>query len=421
LEEGDSLVEQEAGCSTVRIILTHNNYAVQGGAEVFYHEVGRVLRTQGHHVAYFSATNDAAETPWRDYFPSVVLYSEGGLFAKTIKFPHMVYNRKAKQKMARLIEDFKPDIIHAFAIYVQLTPSILDAAREAGVPVVMSCNDYKHICPNYKLYHHGKICEECKGGKFYRATANRCCHDSIAYSVASTVEAYAHNWMNIYNKNVHTFLFASEFMAHKTEAFWGKENFRWRMLRNPFGAHKHAASNEAGNYALYFGRLIEEKGVDVLLDAAALARDVPLVVVGDGPDMDKLKKQAASQGLTHVQFVGTKWGDDLDKILRGCRFVTVPSLWHENFPYVILQSFAMGKPVIGSNRGGIPELVAHGERGLVYEATDARALARFNSQLWNDKPATLRMGHAAKRYVDETFNDNNFYNNLMNIYREVLA
>lgn len=405
----------------MRIILCHNNYSVSGGAEVFYHEVGRVLSEQGHQVAYFSAMSEKVCSPWRDYFPPVVSYSQGGLPAKVINFPRMVYNGNAKQKMGRLIEDFKPDIIHAFAIYVQLTPAILDAAREAGVPVVMSCNDYKHICPNYKLYHHGKICEECNGGKFYRAIVNRCCHDSMAYSVASTVEAYVHNWMNIYRKNVHTFLFASEFMANKTETFWGKGNFRWRMLRNPFEAKQHSASIEVGNYALYFGRLIDEKGLNVLLDAAALARDVPLVVVGDGPDLDKLKQQAAAQSLTHVQFVGAKWGDELDQILRGCRFVVVPSLWHENFPYVILQSFAVGKPVIGSNRGGIPELVAHGERGLVYEATDAAALAEAMCLLMAHSDQTKQMGEAAKKYVNTEFNDERFYANLIKIYGGVLA
>lgn len=405
----------------MRILLAHNNFAVTGGAEVFYHEVGRVLSDQGHQVAYFSAMCDAVDTPWKDYFPLVASYSQGDLFSKAINFPRMVYNRSAKQEMERLIKDFKPDIIHAFATHVQLTPAILDAAREAGVPVVMSCNDYKLICPNYKLYHHGKICEECKGGKFYRAIVNRCCHDSLTYSIASTVEAYTHTWMNIYRKNVHTFLYASEFMAHKTEEFWGKETFKWRLLRNPFDARKHVVSKETGEYALYFGRLIDEKGVNILLDAAALVRDVQLVVVGDGPDLEKLKLQAVSQGLIQVQFVGAKWGDELNQILRGCRFVVVPSLWHENFPYVILQSFAMGKPVIGSNRGGIPELIAHGERGLVYEAKDAAALADAMHLLMADSDRAKQMGDAAKLYVDVEFTDQHFYANLMQIYNGVLA
>ncbi len=404
----------------MRIILCHNNYKVAGGAEVFYHEVGRVLAEQGHEVAYFSAANDAVDSKWRDYFPVVASYQTGGLINKVINFPRMVYNRDAKRAMAKLIADFKPDIVHAFAIYVQLTPSILDAAREAGVPVVMSCNDYKHICPNYKLYHHEKLCEECQGGKFYRPLINRCCHDSLSYSLASSIEAYAHDWMNIYRKNVHTFLFASEFMAQKTDAFWGKGSFKWRILRNPYDALKHSASLETGEYALYFGRIIDEKGVNVLLDASALARDVPLVIVGDGPDLDMLKRQADDQGLSHVKFLGAKWGAELDEILRKSRFVVVPSLWHENFPYVILQAFAMGRPVIGSNRGGITELVAHGERGLVYEANDANALAQAMQKLMIDDAMTQEMGGEAKRYADAEFNDLRFYANLMQIYDEVL-
>ncbi len=405
----------------MRILLTHNNFTPHGGAEVFFHEVGRVLVEQGHEVVHLCAHDENADSAWKGYFPQVASYAQGGWFGKVVNFPKLIYNSAAKQAMAKLISDFKPDIVHAFAIYVQLTPSILDAAREAGIPVVMSCNDYKHICPNYKLYHHGNVCEECKGGGFYRATVNRCCHDSLAFSVASSVEAYIHNYLDIYRKNVHTFLFASKFMARKTEEFWGKGSFRQDMLRNPYEAQTHQAPKELGDYALYFGRIIDEKGVNVLLDAAVMARDVPLVVVGDGPDLDRLKQQADAQGLTYVRFVGAKWGDELDKILRDCRFAVIPSLWYENFPYVVLQAFAMGKPVIGANRGGITELVAHGERGLVYEATDANALADAMSLLMTNSALTKSMSVAAKCYVDAEFNDAKFYADIMRIYKGVLA
>lgn len=407
----------------MRVLLVHNNFVVNGGAEVFYHEVGRVLVEQGHEVAYFSAADDGADTPWRGYFPSVASYNKGGLLSKVFSFPKMVYNHVAKDAMARLLADFKPDIVHAFAIYVQLTPAILDAVREAGVPVVMSCNDYKHICPNYKLYHHGEVCEECRGGRFYRAMVNRCCHNSLAYSVASSLEAYAHGWVDIYRKNVHTFLFASEFMAQKTEDFWGKEHFRWRMLRNPFDAGKYPPPNpdEAGDYALYFGRIIDEKGVNVLLDAAALACDVPLMVVGDGPDLEGLRQKALERGLSHVQFLGAMWGNELERVLKACRYVVVPSLWHENFPYVILQSFAMGKPVIGSNRGGITELVADGEHGLVYDATNPAALADAMTKLWSDKLSTARMSQTVRLYAVNEFNDQRFYATLLQIYDGILT
>lgn len=405
----------------MKIILAHNNFQVQGGAEVFYHEVGRVLSSMGHEVAYFSADDQSAETIWKKYFPPTVKYKEGNQISKIINFDKMIYNRSAKSEMARLIQDFKPDLIHVFAIYIQLTPAILDAAREAGIPVVMSCNDYKHICPTYKLFHHGHPCDECKNGKFYRAIINRCSHKSLTFSIANTIEAYIHDRLNIYRKNVHTFLFSSKFMAGKTEEFWGKDSFRWKILRNPFNSSNYQASHLIGNYALYFGRLIDEKGVNILLDAALLAPDIPIKIVGDGPEKALLEAQAVRLGLKNVQFLGPKWGNELNSFLQNCRFVVVPSLWHENFPYVILQSFAMGKPVIGSNRGGIPELIKHGERGFVYRADEPENLADSMKELMKNSLLTKQMGINAKTFSNNEFNDRKFYECLMEIYSGVLA
>lgn len=404
----------------MKVLLAHNTYSVTGGAEVFYHEVGRVLEHHGHEVAYFSCSEENLDTPWADYFPEAFDYHGGGVLNKIKAFPSMVYSLDAKRAMARLIVDFKPDIIHAFAVHVKLTPAILTAAREANVPVVMSCNDYKHICPNYKLYHHGKVCEECKGGRFYRAVVNRCCHDSRAFSIASTVEAYAHNLMNIYRKNVHTFLFASEFMAHKTEEFWGKDSFRWRKLRNPFDSTKYNSSFGKNGPVLFFGRLIDEKGVGILIQAAALLPEVSFRIVGDGPDLERLKQHADELRLKNVIFVGARWGESMNVELQGCRFVVVPSLWHENFPYVINQSFAFGKPVIGTNRGGIPELVEDGQRGLICEAMEPEALANAILELWISPDKVKAMGRNAKMFADNQFNDQRFYQALEEIYKEIL-
>lgn len=404
----------------MRILLAHNNFIPQGGAEVFYREVGRVLATNGHEVAYFSCAEPEADTEWASYFPEVPPLGIGNAVAKAARVPRLIYNRKARKAFARLIADFKPDIIHAFAIYIRLTPAILDAAREARVPVVLSCNDYKHLCPNYKLYHHGRLCDDCKSGGFYHALKNRCCHESTSISAVSMLEAYAHARTDIWRKNVACFLFASRFMAQKTENFWGKGRVNIDYLRNPFDTAAHLLPPSAGKYLLYFGRLIEEKGVDKLLDAAALAPDVPVVVVGDGPDYAALKARAES--LPNVRVVGPAWGNDLKHWLAGARAVVVPSLWHENFPYVILQAFAAGLPVIGAARGGIPEMLGAGDFGWVYEATDATALATRLQQVQAlPDEALLTMGHAAQAHVKQEFSDEKIYTRLQEIYQKVAA
>lgn len=404
----------------MRILLTHNNYSVQGGAEVFYHEIGRMLEAHGHTVARFSCAEDGLDAPEARYFPQVPHYASGGLLSKAVRVPSVIYNRDARARMAQLIADFRPDLIHGFAIYGRLTPAILDAARAAKVPVVLSCNDYKHICPNYKLFHHGKLCEDCKGGRFHSALRNRCCHDNVAVSAVSTVEAYVHDRLDIWRKNVDCFLFASRFMAAKTEEFWGKGRVQMDFLRNPFDATAHHVPVHAGDYMLYFGRLIGEKGVDVLVEGARSAPEVPVVIVGDGPDRSKLEQAAAS--LDNVRVVGPAWGAELKGWLHGARAVVVPSLWHENFPYVILQAFAAGKPVIGAERGGIPELVSAGPHGWLFDPLDVRALSALLTKVHNlGDHAIAEMGEATQSYVAAQFNDEKICADLKRIYERVLG
>ena len=144
------------------------------------------------------------------------------------------------------------------------------------------------------------------------------------------------------------------------------------------------------------------------------------MLVGDGPQAEQLKKLASDLGLVNVTFTGPQWGEALDRILMRARFVVVPSVWHENFPYVIFQAFAMGKPVIGTDRGGIPELIADNEFGLVYPAENESALAECIKKLWQNPAETVKMGIQAKAYADEQFNARRFYEILIRRYEEVL-
>ena len=403
----------------MRILLAHNNYSVTGGAEVFYHEIGRLLELNGHQVSWFSCAENDLEAPYSNYFPRVSRYDSGGFLDKACRVHSVIYNRNARTEMARLIKDFNPDLIHCFAIYGRLTPAILDAATAASVPVVLSCNDYKHICPNYKLFHHGALCEACRGGRYFNAVRNRCCHDSFVISAVAMTEAYVHDWLDIWRKNVGCFLFASRFMAAKTEEFWGRGRVRMDILRNPFDANANYVQPNVGDYFLYFGRLIEEKGLGVLIDAAAAASEVKVVIVGDGPDRKSVEKSI--QGLDNVELVGPAWGDELKAWLRGARAVVVPSLWHENFPYVILQAFAAGKPVIGAERGGIPELIGDGPHGWIFEPLDSKSLATClrNVAALPDEHLS-EMAVAVQTYVSTQFNDEKIYADLERIYEAVL-
>jgi len=398
----------------MKILLVHKFFYVTGGAEIFFFETARILKENGHEIAFFSTKNKLnKKTKYERYFvkpPKFDLTNIG----------QIIYSKKAKQRFAYLLDDFKPNIVHVFGIFSHISPSILETAKERQIPVVMSCNDYKHICPNYKLFHHGELCEKCRGKKFYQAILNKCCHNSITYSVASATESWIQEKTNMVRKNVDLFLFASDFMAKKTELFWGKNSFKWQKLVNPIKINHLKNTAEIGDYILFFGRLIEEKGVKELLLTMKNLPKIKLIVVGGGPEKNILEKTKKELSIKNVEFVGEKWGEEMKEIIRKSRIVVVPSRWYENFPYVIIQAFMMGKPVVATKLGGIPELVKK-QFGILYDPQKEGALARAINYLWQRPQNCLKRGKAARKYIEKEFVDEIFYKNLMNIYNGCLS
>jgi glycosyltransferase involved in cell wall biosynthesis len=409
----------------MKIILAHKFWRKVGGAEVYFQDVARILRNHGHQVKIYTTDYIAEES--RDVYTrteDVIFgtspeYLKGNFFSRLAAIPETIYSKKNKRQFAQLLETFKPDVVHVFALYVSITPSILDACREAGVPVVMSCNDYKHICPNYRLYHHGKICNDCKGGKFYHAVTNNCCKHSLAVSTVSAIEAYTHDRMNIYRKNVSAFLFESRFMMRKTEEFWGSGAAKLEFLGKPFHASAFKADEGYDDYLLYVGRLSDEKGVDILLKAMQLVPEARLKIAGDGPYRKVLEDMAEKLNLRNVTFLGSTWGEETGKLMSRCRFVVIPSLWYENFPYVMTETFARGKAVVGSDKGGIPEYISEGDTGMVYPSEDHQKLAACIRELWNNPKKAVRMGKNAREMAITEFRDEVFYRRLSDIYQKV--
>jgi glycosyltransferase involved in cell wall biosynthesis len=403
----------------VKILLIHKLYEYTGGAEVFFRETERVLRENGHEILMIATGTSTPEDPANLRRLEAPDYKADSLLTKIKDIPKSIYDSRKRTQVKAIIEKFKPDIVHLFSMNVHLTPAVIDAAFEKNVPLVGTFNDYRHICPNYKLFQNNRICKECKGGKFYNTVRYKCAKNSLGLSIASAAEAYVHQYMDVYGKFDH-FTFSSDFLAQTTQEFWPNREMSWSKLRNPFESRSFTRSTQDEGYILYFGRIIEEKGVDRLIEAAKLLSDIPFKIVGNGPDYEPLQQVVRDSGLTNVEFLGPKWGDELFPILNAARAVVVPSIWHENFPYVINQAFSIGKPVIGSDRGGIPELVENGKRGLIFEPNDVEELAACIRRLYGDVVEAHKMGDAAKAYSDDIFNDEVFYKDIMFAYERTL-
>jgi glycosyltransferase involved in cell wall biosynthesis len=317
-----------------------------------------------------------------------------------------------------LIREARPDVAHLHNVAHQLTPSILAPLREAGIPVVQTLHDYKLICSSYLLFADGEVCERCASGNHLEAVRRRCHHGSMAKSLLGAAEMTWHARRGSYDP-VDRFLCPSQFMKAKCAAF-GVAPERLEHLPYFLDVERYRPDPTPGDYVLYVGRLSREKGVSTLLRAAGCRSGRPLVVLGEGPLRDALEADAVNAGVD-ARFEGYLTGEALHDRIRGAAFVVVPSEWYENLPYAILESFALGKPVLGASMGGIPELVRDGETGRLFPAGDAEALAAAWETLESD-PATLRrMGERARARIETEFDRDTHLTHLVDLYRRLAS
>lgn len=379
----------------MRILQVNKFYYPRGGADKYFLSLSRALESAGHEVAVFAMQHPKnLPSPWSRYFVSRLSFNEGGLKDKLRSPGRVLYSLEAKRKFAALLTEFKPEIIHLHNIYHQLSPSILDVARKRHIPVVFHCHDYKLICPNYQLFVNGAICERCKQHKYYNCLTHRCLNKSLARSLLAAAEAYLHNSvLKTYQKSLTSLIAPSEFMKEKLVAFgWPAEKIT--VIYNPYDPEffngLDAAEQEA-DYLLYFGRLSAEKGIETLITASQKTQQA-VKIAGLGPEEEKLKKLASSLKAP-VEFLGFKSGSNLKALLKEAKAVVIPSIWPENMPLSLLESLSLGKIVIASRVGGLPEVIRDKENGFLFTAGDSHDLAAKISSLANaDLDAIKRAG-----------------------------
>lgn len=408
----------------MKIILVHKFWRKTGGAENYFQDTASVLRANGHEVKIFTTdfpaagSEDVFEKTNTVVFGSYINYLEGNIFKKIRAVPGIIYSKKNKEIFSRLLDDFLPDIVHVFAIYTTITPSVLEACTERKIPVVMSCNDYKHICPNYRLFYNGQVCEACKGNKFYNAVLKNCCKHSFGVSLTSAIESYSHENTGIVKKNVSAFLFESNFMLNKTREFWG-DNFQYYFAGKPFDVDKIIPSDNFSDYLLFAGRLSDEKGVDILLRAMQKIPHIKLKIAGNGLQRNALEKLASQLHLKNIEFMGNLTSEEMKNVTGKCRFMVIPSVWYENFPYTLAEAYASGKAVVASRIGGITEYVRDGETGFLYDSLNHNKLAEQIEKLYSNTESCRQMGTNARKFAEENFNRTLFYNRLSDIYLKV--
>jgi glycosyltransferase involved in cell wall biosynthesis len=285
---------------------------------------------------------------------------------------------------------------------------------EAGIPAVMTAHDLKLACPNYKMLNRTGLCERCKDGSLLNVVRHRCVQDSLAASVIVAAESALQRSMQTYRKHLARVVVPSKFFLNKFIE-WGWPSDQFTYIPNYVDALRFTPDFQPGDYFLYFGRLASEKGITTLIRAAKLA-GASVKIAGTGPiEADLHALQGDLRG--DVEFLGFRSGQALHDLIRGARAVVVPSEWYENAPMVVLESFALGKPVIGARIGGIPELIDEYETGWTFTSGDIYGLMEVIRSVQAMKDSEIeRAGHAARAHVEQFFNRDRYANAMLSLY-----
>ena len=400
----------------MKILFVNKFLYPRGGAETYFLKIGEELTRRGHEVEYFGMY-DEKNTVGNSLHLATTNMDFHAAGPEKLLYPfRIVYSREAKRKLKEVIAAFGPDIVHFNNINFQLTPSVICAGAECGVPMVQTVHDVQMLCPNHMMmeYHSKKLCEDCMGKKSkWPCVKKRCIHGSLPKSLIGAVEGTLYECSPVYDK-IDRFICPSAFLEEK---LLNVPRFRGNtvMLHNFLSKVSDADGAPKGDYVLYFGRLAEEKGIDRILEACKLLPDVPFVIAGCGPLEDLCKNCT----LPNVKYVGFKTGKELEELVAGALFTLHLSIWYENCPLALLESQSLGTPVLCNRIGGIPELVEEGKTGILNDTFTPEAYAEKIAALYADKALLAEMAQNCLRKRESMMTLERYCDELLALYTEV--
>jgi len=382
----------------MKVMLCHNYYQQRGGEDQSFEDEADLLEAYGHEVIRHTVHNDALSgtSRWKM-----------GL--------NTFWNPATKRDTLDLLKGTRPDVVHCTNLFPQFSPSIYYAAEEAAVPVVQALRNYRLMCPAYNFLRAGKVCELCATRSFaWPAVAHACYRGSRTASAVVAGSFTLHRLLGTWKDKVAVYFTLTEFARQKFVA--GGLPAECICVKENFVAPDTGAADGGGGYAVFVGRLTQEKGVAAMLQGwQTVKRPLALKIIGDGPLADRVRQ--AAQADPRITWLGPQPLEEVFRVVGDAEFLICPSIWYETFGRVIAEAFSKGTPVIASDLGAMAELVQPGVNGLLFEPGNAEAIGAAAEAMMADVQRLRRMREAARAAYDAKFTAEQNYHRLINIYR----
>lgn len=426
----------------MRIALVNYRYFISGGPERYYFNIKEILKKNGHEVIPFSVKSSRnLPNDYERYFLDIV--DDEVYFAQAKKktpkmilksFTRMFYSFEAKKKMRQLIREQKPDLVYIMQMHNKISPSIVDAARAEGVPVIHRISDFQYMCPN-ALFYNDKVgvCEECLKGNRMACVKNRCVLNSPVYSGIKMMAKWLHDVMKVH-KRINAFVVPSEFTYEKLHEY-GIPYEKLNHIPTFFNLKERDPQVEYKPFVLFVGRIEKQKGLMTLVKAfETLPYELKIIGFSNDGYEDELKRTLSSSPLKdesfdnpetkygknrNIQFLGKKSFEEIVPYLKTCLCTTVPSEWYDNFPNALIESYAFKKAVIATDFGSLQYMVKEGKTGLKFKYADLDDFRKKIQWMFEHQDEAKKMGEAGYRLVETKYSPDTHYRTLIELMEQV--
>lgn len=379
----------------ILIINNFNSKNRVGGVEHYLHELIQYAEKNNSNFTFKWFGKDKIKTNWVEKF----------------------YHKNITREIIREIQSFQPDIIHCYSIGAPVTPHFMEFAKSKGIPIIYSFRDYYYICPkNYMLNDKNEVIHQHENAFeciLHHQPKRNILFDTLLYLKQSHHKSIIKKYMDF-------FLTPSENLTQFVSKHFQKEG---KTLPNPILIEQNRNSNSEGNYILFVGRLVPEKGVLTLLKAFQnITKQFPneqLWIIGKGNQSEELQNFAKNNELKNVLFLGNKSRKELQDIYANSKFSVVPSEYLEAYGNVILESLAFGKTVITSDLVGIKNEIEQHNVGLTYSYKNPKELEEKIIKLLSNSNLKTELERNIPNYLaTKTFSKH--FEDLVTIYEDLL-
>jgi len=343
----------------------HTRYREPGGEDVAVHAERRLLTDAGHEVKTLEFENAA------------------GTLRALRQLAASPWNARSAHRATEAVQGFRPDVVHVHNTWFAASPAVLYGARRSRTAVLMTLHNFRLGCVNGLLFRDGVVCEDCVGSHPWHGVLHRCYRGSAGASAVAATQIALHRRLGSWSALVDMFIALSRFSIprHVANGVPGERIVLKRNHVDDPGPRELPPS--AARDVLFVGRLSAEKGLERLVDAwgQAAPEGLRLVLVGDGP----MRARLAENTTPNVEVRGLATADEVMRRMLHARALVVPSEWYEGQPMVVLEALSAGLPVMGSDIGGLAEVLAEAPHCWRIPPSDTGAWTRALAELRDDR------------------------------------